>query len=64
MLAHRETTINMQEAAIAQSKNNAVNNQDLLSQFQTDARAQEERLKRLKQKRNDPFIEVSVMALA
>jgi HlyD family type I secretion membrane fusion protein len=43
-----KTTLNMQEAAIAQSKNNAVNNQDLLSQFQTDARAQEERLQRLK----------------
>ncbi|MGC8714058.1 MAG: biotin/lipoyl-binding protein, partial [Leptodesmis sp.] len=43
-----KTTINMQEATIAQSKNNAVNNQDLLSQFQTDARAQEERLQRLK----------------
>lgn len=43
-----KTAIHMQAVAIAQSKNNAANNQDLLSQFQTDARAQKERLQRLK----------------
>ena len=43
-----QSGMNMQQVAIAQAQNTAANNQDLLTQFQSDAGAQQERLKRLK----------------
>lgn len=42
-----KNSINMHEVVIAESRNSTAANQDLLAQFEADARAQEERLERL-----------------